>query len=243
MLSKISIYHWMILFLVIIGISGVLTLQQNAWPQLIIVPAVAGVLDFFINFVRFKSKSLPETGIITGLFCASIFTANLPFAVLAGVLAILSKHLIRWKDWHPFNPAAFGLVVAAAILGNGVEWWNTTSWIIIPLGLFIAWRIRRIYISIAFLLASWLINSAYFMMSGVAINAQALLLNYTMLFFAFFMAVEPRTTPNRKKGMVLFGISLAALLFLLGRFIPQIDPLLLSLLVMNLTTPLLNRLK
>ena len=70
------------------------------------------------------------------------------------------------------------------------------------------------------------------------------LADYTAFFFAFVMVLEPVTSPFTRKGKLIFG----ALVALLGIMLPLFlhvpaDLFLGSLLVMNLFTSRLNKLK
>ena len=60
-------------------------------------------------------------------------------------------------------------------------------------------------------------------------------------FFIFIMLIEPKTTPLRPKGKVIFGVAVAALIFILTQLGVRFDVELSSLLALNLFVPLLNK--
>jgi coenzyme F420-reducing hydrogenase beta subunit/Na+-translocating ferredoxin:NAD+ oxidoreductase RnfD subunit len=61
------------------------------------------------------------------------------------------------------------------------------------------------------------------------------------IFMAFFMATDPATTPITRRGQVIFGIGLAILTMIIQTYMGFLGGSILALVVMNLTTPLLDR--
>ena len=64
---------------------------------------------------------------------------------------------------------------------------------------------------------------------------------YLSYFFVFIMLIEPKTTPVKFPGKVIFGASVGALIYLLIQANARFDVELFILLVMNLTVFLLNK--
>jgi electron transport complex protein RnfD len=63
------------------------------------------------------------------------------------------------------------------------------------------------------------------------------------IFMAFFMATDPATTPFSGVGQIIFGIGLAILTILIQTFMGFFGGSLLALLIMNLTVPLIDRIR
>jgi electron transport complex protein RnfD len=63
------------------------------------------------------------------------------------------------------------------------------------------------------------------------------------IFMAFFMATDPATTPFSGVGQIIFGIGLAVLTILIQTFMGFFGGSLLALLIMNLTVPLIDRVR
>jgi Na+-translocating ferredoxin:NAD+ oxidoreductase RnfD subunit len=63
------------------------------------------------------------------------------------------------------------------------------------------------------------------------------------IFLAFFMAIDPPTTPNQKAGQVIFGFGLGVLTVLIQTYMGFLGGSILALIIMNLTSPLLDRIK
>jgi len=63
------------------------------------------------------------------------------------------------------------------------------------------------------------------------------------IFMAFFMATDPATTPFSGFGQIIFGVGLAVLTILIQTFMGFFGGSLLALLIMNLTVPLIDRVR
>jgi Na+-translocating ferredoxin:NAD+ oxidoreductase subunit D len=63
------------------------------------------------------------------------------------------------------------------------------------------------------------------------------------IFMAFFMATDPATTPFSGVGQIIFGVGLAVLTILIQTFMGFFGGSLLALLIMNLTVPLIDRIR
>lgn len=238
-LNQLSAEKYLILFLVILGAEGLLK-NSYALPHLLLAPALAAVSDFVINYIRYKRKEFPEHGLITGLIVALVLSpVSLIASVIIPILSIVLKHAIRYKGRNIFNPAALGMFVSGIALGVHAAWWAAGSLLTVPFGLIIAYKLRRLYNSVSFIVVSSVISVIYgFMSSGNFL----LPLNTSTLFFAFVMLLEPVTSPYTKKGQVVFGISAAVLSFLFTLF-NAADSFLPTLLIMNLFASWLNKLK
>jgi electron transport complex protein RnfD len=63
------------------------------------------------------------------------------------------------------------------------------------------------------------------------------------IFMAFFMATDPATTPYNGVGQIIFGVGLAILTILIQTFMGFFGGSLLALLIMNLTVPLIDKIR
>jgi Na+-translocating ferredoxin:NAD+ oxidoreductase RnfD subunit len=63
------------------------------------------------------------------------------------------------------------------------------------------------------------------------------------IFLAFFMATDPATTPYGGVGQIIFGVGLAVLTILIQTYMNFFGGSLLALLIMNLTVPLIDRIR
>jgi electron transport complex protein RnfD len=63
------------------------------------------------------------------------------------------------------------------------------------------------------------------------------------IFLAFFMATDPATTPFSAVGQIIFGVGLAVLTILIQTYMNFFGGSLLALLIMNLTVPLIDKIR
>jgi len=169
--------------------------------------------------------------------------------VLAAFLAIASKFLIRIADKHVFNPTNFGL--AAAMLLTPHAWCSPSQWgegsatiaWLGMLGLSVAHRAFRSDVSLAFL-GSWIaLKAARVLYLGQKLPVLLHQLTVgSLILFTFFMISDPKTTPDSKKGRVLWAALVAALAFYLQHGLWKYNALIWALLILSPAVPLIDRL-
>jgi Na+-translocating ferredoxin:NAD+ oxidoreductase RnfD subunit len=196
--------------------------------------------DSAISYLKKKEFILTESSIITGLIIGCVLSGSEKWwlIALAALLAIASKHIIRFHDRHFFNPAAFGVLTSVFLFGASTEWKGAYLWyIIIPFGVYASFKIKKLELIISYFIASFIL----FGVQAVIQNVQIFnILGYLNYFFIFIMLVEPMTTPMAYYGKIIFGSGAGVLIFILYAFgIREAE--LLALACFNLTAPLLNR--
>jgi len=149
-------------------------------------------------------------------------TGSIWLSLAAGILAISSKYLIRYRGKHIFNPANFGLVVLALLFTGA--WvspgqWGAVSWLaimLIGLGGIVTGKAKRWDVSVAFLsfYAAFIISRAIWLGDPLAIPAHQLQ-SGALLIFTFFMISDPKTTPNARTGRVGYAALVAFVGFIL----------------------------
>lgn len=247
--SKFTIYHYMIFFLVILNLVSVFFYGFGIKALLPVLIAVITTtfLDLFIEYFKSKTWLFPQSALISGLFIGGLLTQGLQWRIyaLAGIIAIISKHLIKIKQKHVFNPANLGVLIVSLIFGASHTWWISSPLILVLIfGIFIIWRLRRFDLAISFLVGYYLINSIIEILQGTQFSE----IYYTIInggviyFFSMFMLIEPKTNPSARKQRVAYGVSVAILFTLFHFFIPQHD-IVLALAVGNIFVPMLNKLK
>jgi len=177
------------------------------------------------QFVGTKLADLPSfdprSPLITALSLTLLLRTDfVVLAMLAAVIAIGSKFLIRVKDKHVFNPANVALV--AMMLISDRAWvssgqWGSTAIVAFALaclGLVVLTHAKRSETTIGFLVvyAGLLFGRALWLEDPLSIPAHQIQ-NGALLLFAFFMISDPKTTPNSAKGRYLFAGVVALIAF------------------------------
>lgn len=196
---------------------------------------VAILSDIIINRFFYKKNIIPKSAIISGFITAGIINYNEPWflVIIFPVLAILSKHIIKYKNRHFFNPANFALFIAA--LSKIPLTWNIESniYLIIAFGLYIAYSIKKIPHVLGFLLS----------FSAPLIMQQVNPLLLASWFFIFIMLIEPKTSGFGLIRGFMFGSIAGIVSFLIFKFVPTYDMFVVSLFAANLLNPLLEKMK
>ena len=230
---------------------------ESLIPVLISV-LTATILDFVIGYFRFKTIEFPYSALISGLFIGGLLAQNLAWYVYisAGIIAILSKHIIKVHGKHIFNPANFGILIVFLIFNAPNTWWiSSPLYLVILFGLFILWRQRRFDLAVSFLAAYYILHAfipepSMFggmpMMRNIPMAMhnfyQSFISQSTIFFFAMFMLVEPKTHPAARKQRIFYGIMVAIMLIGVEVYNPRFGiPFVLA--VANLVVPLLNKMK
>ncbi len=247
--NKITIYQYMISFLIILTFVSVFFYDfgMKALIPVVIAVLTTSILDLAIDYFKFKTLGFPYSAFISGLFIGGLLTQNLQWYVyvLAGAIAIISKHLIKIQQKHIFNPANFGVLLVSIIFGATHTWWISSPLILVLIfGIFIIWRLRRIDMSISFLVSYYLINLIIEIAKGAQFSEIyfAIINGGVIYFFSMYMLIEPKTHPNERKQRIVYGI-LVALLFIIFQFLIPIHDLPLAFAIGNIFVPLLNRFK
>lgn len=228
-----------ILFIALISISSY-SLGQIPYALIIAVISTSLLEVAVIKFYLKQSPKIPFSAIITGLIIGSVAPINAPIllVVIASVVAVLSKYLIKIRSLNIFNPATLGLLVSLAIFGIGGDWWAASSYNVYgllisfaPLFIISAYEARRAtsglsFVATTFIIGLILAKSGNLVPVGYMLN---ILLNINYL-FAFVMVVDPKTSPNKKSLQVVFGGAIAVIAALFTSY-GIAYPLLISLLI------------
>lgn len=195
----------------------------------------AAVVDILGRRLRTGRWQFPAGSGITALIVAGIMPPSdlAAVAVVSGG-AIALKHLVAPGGRNVFNPAAFGLVLAAMFGGTGLLWWIASTPFVLVLGLALVLWLGLEDVAFSFLA----VYAVLMVLTGAGLGA----LQGRVAFFAFVMVVEPVTSPNRLRSRILYGAGIAALAVALSAAAPSIarllgtalaDTLLVALLGMN----------
>ena len=214
--------------------------------QILISMAVCGLIEGVITFRNTRMLMWPASGVLTGSSIALILRASgtvhgeywslngIQFFVLAGVVSLLSKHLIRPTGRHLFNPSNIGIVWCLLVVGpNHVFaqylWWGPSilgqvlAYLVIAFGAFWILRtVRMIPMALSFML-TFAVLTGLFALGGrefIAIWHDGpiggmeywvnVALSAEVLVFVFFMLSDPQTAPKAPEARILYGAVVAA---------------------------------
>jgi hypothetical protein len=219
--------------------------------QILVAIGTCAVLEVGIAFFRQHVVMWPASALLTGNGVA--FILRVPgtphgdwwslhgawiFAATAAV-SLLSKHVIRWRGRHIFNPSNFGLVLCFLALGETRAepldfWWGPMSlWLALAValivvgGLTILSRLRLLAIAVGFWLA-FAAGIGVLAASGHSMTARwhlgpisgsafwsLLVTSPEILIFLFFMITDPMTIPKGRVARLVYAVCVGLLATLL----------------------------
>jgi Na+-transporting NADH:ubiquinone oxidoreductase subunit NqrB len=155
----------------------------------------------------------PRSAAISGLSLCLLLRSNLVWPlVVAALIAIVSKFVIRIRGKHIFNPTN-GAIVALMLMTNQVwvspgQWGNVVffAFLITCLGGLVVNRASRSDVTYAFILfyCALMIGRSLYVGEPMTIPLHRLQ-NGALLLFTFFMISDPKTTPDTRLGRILFA--------------------------------------
>jgi enediyne biosynthesis protein E5 len=221
------------------------------WPRVVLLLATVLGAQTVGDLMGRRESRRPinvKSALISGLsLCLLLRTNRVELAVLAAILTIAGKFLIRVRGKHIFNPTNSGLV-AMLILTSDV-WvspgqWGTAAFfaaLMACLGGLVVHRALRSDVAYAFIAfyGALLIGRSLYLGEPMTIPLHRLE-SGALLLFTFFMISDPKTTPNSRSGRIIF----AALVAFVAAFVQfklfRTNGLLWSLAVCAFIVPLLD---
>ncbi|MES1254006.1 MAG: RnfABCDGE type electron transport complex subunit D [Acidobacteriota bacterium] len=194
-------------------------------PGLLGAVLVAALVDTPLLRIWRRHWEFPSGAVLTGLLVAMVLSPHEPWYVAActSAIAVVSKYLVRTRTANVFNPAAVGLVATFYMFDAGHSWWGAMPdipvWVALPVlfatGTFIAGRVNRIPLVLAFLGTYFLLFSVAAFAGDPRRVAEAFVTPdlQAVLFFAFFILTDPPTSPIRHADQVACGALVAAIAF------------------------------
>ncbi len=189
-------------------------------------------LDYLFHRIRSIQSFFPSAALVSGLIIGLLNSPNSSMfnMLLVAALAILSKHFLRIKNRHIFNPAAFGLFFGSLLFKTSVSWWGVVSGMLPSLlltGYVSIFRSRKLNIILSFFVVY---NFLTFF-----INKRVDIFDPVIIFFTLVMLPEPMTVPNQPIRQIIFGTTTAVFALILSNNLANIPDLLTgSLLITNL---------
>ena len=212
--------------------------------------ATACVAQWTISYwyaVVFEWKSVAISAIALAIL---LNTPSLLMYVFAALVAVSSKFVLRVGGRHVFNPTNIALVVTTLIFPSWTaitqsQWSGVSLGIVLSValvGLFITNTVKKYDTAILFLLmlGFGLVVSkelGYTNWNGVL----GVLTSLPVFVFAFFMITDPKTSPQKLYGKILYVGICVGLGFIISYQLRWYPGFLYALPVANLLVPFLDR--
>lgn len=220
--------YFQILFLGGFLIFGLFSLDWkiNLTVAAIIITAVTATQFIAIKRYKLSYQSI-LSAIISGLGLILLLRANeIETYILAAVLSIAPKFLIRFNGKHIFNPVNFGIIVT--IMVSGDAWispgqWGSTSLYLLGIGIF-SWlvltKVKQLVNGLVFLGTLFILESVYLnlYLEWPMDFVWHKFTSGSLLLFSFFMITDPRTTPNHSATRAIWAAVIAGISFYLMEF-------------------------
>lgn len=217
-------------------------------PQIVILLGSVLITQFLCGKFFANAPFDPRSALISGISLCLLLRTNRPLLmILAAVVTIASKFVLKWRGKHIFNPTNFGIVAMIAL--SGEVWVSPAQWgsklyfgfLMACLGGMVVHRAMRSDVSYVFIAsyAAILFGRALWLGDPWAIPLKQLQ-SGALLLFTFFMISDPRTTPDSRTGRILFAILIAAGAAYVQFVLYRTNGLLWSLAICSALTPLID---
>jgi Na+-transporting NADH:ubiquinone oxidoreductase subunit NqrB len=189
-----------------------------------------------------------RSALISGIsLCLLLRTNRTDVAVVAAMVTIGAKFVIRFRGKHVFNPTNGGLV--AMLLLTDHAWVSPGQWgsvvffafLMACVGGVVVNRASRSDVTYAFIAfyCALLFGRSFYLGEPMAIPLHRLE-SGALLLFTFFMISDPKTTPDSRAGRVLFAAVVAFGAWYVQFRLFRTNGLLWSLAACSLAVPLID---
>jgi Na+-transporting NADH:ubiquinone oxidoreductase subunit NqrB len=217
-------------------------------PRALLILGTALATQFACTRIFRLPRFDPKSAAISALSLCLLLRSDDPrLLVVAAVLAVTSKFLLRWNGKHVFNPTNFAIV--ALLLSGAGAWVSPGQWgsaavfafAMAGAGALVVNRASRSDVMLAFLIAwfALLFGRSLWLGEPLAIPLHRLE-SGALVLFAFFMISDPKTTPDSRAGRILFGALVAAGAWYVQFRLFRTNGLLWSLAACSLFVPLID---
>lgn len=213
----------LVILMVLLAVTGRVEGYRLVVPGVLTAAVVSALLDLLIGRWRRGRWTLPDGALLTGMLIGAVLSSYEPLTVCAtaAAAAVVSKHLLRTRVTHVFNPAAAGLVIAFHLFDSAQNWWGAlqaivpgAAWpLLLASGLFITVRVNRVPLVLSFLAAYFaLFAAATFVVDPAEVSEVFVAPDVlAAMFFALFMLTDPPTSPSRHAPQLVCGVLVATL--------------------------------
>jgi Na+-transporting NADH:ubiquinone oxidoreductase subunit NqrB len=189
----------------------------DSWPSLF-----NAYIKTLLDNIQSGSLGI-SSALITALGLSILLrTEHYTTMILAAVLAIVSKFVLKFRGKHLFNPANFGIIAALTFTSDA--WvspgqWGEQGWYVLlflSTGGLVLQRVGRWDTTVIFLTSYAGLEALRNLALGWTWDVWAhRLMSGSLLMFALFMITDPRTIPDARIGRLIWAIALALITFFL----------------------------
>jgi len=227
--------YFQLFFQTIFMLYGLLYLGWTAeWDHYLVSTGGAVAFNYLAEGIRQRKwpawhswHSWGLSALISAMsLCLLLKTGHWYTSLLAALLTIASKYILRIGAKHIFNPSAFGIV--ATLLITQDAWLSPGQWgsnillffLTIVFGTIVVTRVQKLDTSLAFLLTFALLTwwRQTYVLGWPADYFLHSITTGSLLLFSFFMISDPRTSPNHPFARVIWASLIAAVSFYLSAF-------------------------
>jgi hypothetical protein len=193
-----------------------------------IVTAIAA--ELLMGRITYGRWPNPASAYITGISVGILVRSPFLWAyVMASLISIASKYVLRVNGRHLWNPSNLGVSAVLFLAPSTVSLlsiqWGNTLWpmiVIWMLGFVIVWRVGRLHIS-----AAYVVSFLFFSLIRSAVTGTPWLANVAPItgpmyqLFIFFMVTDPRTTvrSTRAQAAVVVLVAFVEMVFRLNEVV------------------------
>jgi enediyne biosynthesis protein E5 len=191
----------------------------ESFSRTILAIASALIVELILSRLITGKYANLASAYITGISVGILLRAPdfWPYA-LCSAIAITSKYVVRWRGRHIWNPSNLGIVALLLLAPDyistlSVQWGNTV-WpmlIVWVLGALIVWRVKRLHITVTYVVSFIVLAFVRSGITGHAFLAEVAPITGPMYqLFIFFMITDPKTTVKTRWGQCLVAFLVAA---------------------------------
>lgn len=190
----------------------------EAWERTAAAIATAIAAEMLLGRIALGRWPHPASAYITGISVGILIRS--PFVwpyVLASLISIASKYVLRWGGRHLWNPSNFGICLVlflapATVSVLSIQWGNNlwSMAVIWALGLVTVWRVGRLHISVTYALSFVVFAFVRSLITGNPFAAILAPITGPMYqLFIFFMLTDPKTTVGSRRGRIVVVVAIA----------------------------------
>lgn len=245
--------HYQIMALAAVLAAGLALRAFAITPAQIAGIGAAALLAQYLGSLMTATRFDPRSALVTTLSLSLLLRADgMTPLMIAALIGVGSKFMLRFNHKHIFNPANAG-IVALLLLSEGplldAAWttpgqWGTALWfamLIAGAGLFVTYRAARFDVPLTFLgtFAALIFARALWLGDPLAIPLLRLQ-NGALILFAFFMISDPKTTPDGVISRIIFSAGAALIAYILTYHFYIADGLFYALAMVCIARPVLE---